>query len=165
MDIVKIAPKKIYKVNLVSSDTTSWSGSLYNASYTVNMRSIVRDVADYGKAYKMTFSFKGFEDANILTTEIYGIHLDMAKAISTTQFTTTNRLYTGILSQSAWLGRGIPYFDTRPDDNDPTYYTDIQNIDNISVRVFRVVANAQYVPSTSATTPKNYFCQIAFEEV
>ena len=158
-------PKKIYKVNLVSSDTTSWAGSLYNASYTVNMRSIVRDVEDYKKSYKMTFTFKGLEDANILTTEIYGIHIDMAKGVPITQFSTTNRLYTGFLSQAAWFGRGIGYFSTTPDDNDGTYYTDIQNIDKIGIRVFNVNANTQYSPATSGTTPKNYFCQICFEEV
>lgn len=158
-------PKKIYKVNLVSSDTDSWTGVLYNASYLVDMKSIVRDVEDYKKAYKMTFSFKGLEDANILTTEIYAVHIDMAKAVPITQYTTTNRLYTGLLSQDAWFGRGIPYFSTVPDDNDPTYYTNIQNIDTISIRVFRVNANTQYVPATSGTTPKNYFCQICFEEV
>lgn len=158
-------PKKIYKVNLVSSDTTSWTGSLYNASYFVDMKTIVKDIADYGKAYKMTFSFKGFEDTNILTTEIYGIHIDMGKAVPITQFTTTNRLYTGILSQAAWFGRGIPYFSTIPDDNDGTFYSDIQNIDRITIRVFNVNANTQYSPATSGTIPKNYFCQICFEEV
>ena len=158
-------PKKIFKVNLVSSDTTSWSGSLYNASYFVDMKTIVRDIEDYKKAYKMTFSFKGLEDANILTTEIYAIHIDMAKAVPITQYNTTNRLYTGMLGQQAWEGRGIGYFSTVPDDNDATYYTNIQNIDRISIRVFSVNANAQYVPATSGTTPKNYFCQICFEEV
>lgn len=163
MDIVK--PKKIYKVNLLSSDTASWSGSLYNATYTVDMRSIVRDVEDYKKAYKMTFAMKGFEDANILTTEVYAIHIDMSKAVPITQFSTTNRLYTGILNTDAWFGRGILYWSTKPDDNDPTFYSDIQNIDTISIRVFRVNANAQYVPSTSGTTPKNYFVELAFEEL
>ena len=158
-------PKKIFKVNLVSTDTTSWSGALYNASYFVDMKSIVRDIEDYKKAYKMTFSFKGIEDANILTTEIYAIHIDMAKAVPITQYTITNRLYTGMLGQDAWLGRGVGYFSTKPDDNDPVYYTNIQNIDTISIRVFRVNANSQYVPATSGTTPKNYFCQICFEEV
>jgi hypothetical protein len=165
MDMIIAKPKKIYKVNLVSSDTTSWTGSLYNANYIVNMRSIVKDVEDYGKAYKMTFSFKGLEDSNVLTTEIYGIHLDMGKAVPITQFTTTNRLYTGLLGQDAWFGRGIGYFSTKPDDNDGTFYSDIQNIDRISIRVFAVNANTQYVPATSGTTPKNYFCQICFEEV
>ena len=165
MDMTIAKPKKIYKVNLVSSDTTSWSGSLYNANYTVNMRSIVRDVEDYGKAYKMTFSFKGLEDSNILTTEIYGIHIDMNKAVPITQFSTTNRLYTGLLGQRAWEGRGIGYFSTLPDDNDGTYYSDIQNIDTIEIRVFNVNANTAYTPATSGTTPKNYFCQICFEEV
>ena len=164
MDIVKTAPKKIFKVNLVSSDTTSWGGSLYNASYLVNMRSIVRDPEDYKKAYKMTFSFKGLEDANVLTTEIYAIHIDMAKAVPITQYTTTNRLYTGLLGQDAWFGRGIPYFSTKPDDNDPVYYTNIQDIDRIGIRVFNVNANTNYAPATSGTTPKNYFCQICFEE-
>lgn len=164
MDIVKTSPKKIFKVNLVSTDTTSWTGSLYNASYLVNMRSIVRDPEDYKKAYKMTFAMKGLEDANILTTEIYAIHIDMAKAVPITQYTQTNRLYTGILSQDAWLGRGIGYFSTKPDDNDPTYYTNIQNIDSIGIRVFNVNANTQYTPATSGTTPKNYFIEIAFEE-
>lgn len=158
-------PKKIFKVNLVSTDTTSWSGSLYNASYFVDMKSIVRDIEDYKKAYKMTFSFKGIEDANILTTEIYAIHIDMAKAVPITQYHTTNRLYTGMLGQDAWLGRGVGYFSTKPDDNDPVYYTNIQNIDRIGIRVFNVNANTQYAPATSGTTPKNYFCQICFEEV
>jgi hypothetical protein len=158
-------PKKIFKVNLVSSDTTSWAGSLYNASYFVDMKTIVRDIEDYKKAYKMTFSFKGLEDANILTTEIYGIHIDMAKAVPITQYTTTNRLYTGMLGQQAWEGRGIGYFSTVPDDNDATYYTNIQNIDRIGIRVFAINANTQYSPATSGTTPKNYFCQICFEEV
>ena len=89
----------------------------------------------------------------------------MGKAVPITQFHTTNRLYTGILSQTAWFGRGIGYFSTKPDDNDPTYYSDIRNIDTINIRVFRVNANAQYVPATSGITPKNYFCQICFEEV
>jgi len=158
-------PKKIFKVNLVSSDTTSWSGSLYNAAYLVDMRSIVRDVEDYKKAYKMTFAMKGFEDSNILTTEIYAIHIDMAKAVPITQYTTNNRLYTGLLGQRAWEGRGIGYFSTLPDDNDPTYYTNIQDIDRIGIRVFSVNANAGYAPATTGTTPKNYFCQICFEEV
>jgi hypothetical protein len=158
-------PKKIFKVNLVSSDTTSWEGGLYNASYFVNMRSIVRDVEDYKKAYKMTFSFKGLEDANILTTEIYAIHIDCAKAVPITQYTTNVRLYTGLLGQQAWEGRGIGYFSTLPDDNDPTYYTNIQDIDRIAIRVFSVNANSGYVPATTGTTPKNYFCQICFEEV
>lgn len=159
-------PKKIYKVNLVSSDTASWEGSsIYNASYFVDMKSIVRDVEDYKKAYKMTFAFKGFEDGNILFTEIYAVHIDMAKAVPITQYTQTNRLYTGVLNVSTWAGRGIPYFSTLPDDNDPTYYTNIQNIDRIGIRVFNVNANTQYVPSTGGTSPKNVFIQITFEEV
>lgn len=165
MDMVMTKPKKIYKVNLVSSDTTSWTGpSIYNATYFVNMRSIVRDVEDYKKAYKMTFAFKGFEDGNILFTEIYAVHIDMAKAVPITQYTTTNRLYTGILNVSSWAGRGIGYFSTLPDDNDPTYYTNIQDIDRIGIRVFNVNANSQYVPSTGGTAPKNTFIEIAFEE-
>ena len=165
MDIVKTAPKKIYKVNLVSSDTTSWTGtSIYNATYFVNMRSIVRDVEDYKKAYKMTFSFKGFEDGNILFTEIYAVHIDMAKAVPITQYTTSNRLYSGILNVSSWAGRGIGYFSTLPDDNDPTYYTNIQDIDRISIRVQAVNANTIYVPSTGGTAPKYTFIEIAFEE-
>jgi hypothetical protein len=165
MDMTIAKPKKIYKVNLVSFDTTSWTGSLYNATYFVDMKKIVKDIADYDKAYKMTFSFKSFEDANVLTTEIYGIHIDMGKAVPITQFSTTDRLYTGILTQDAWFGRGIGYFSTKPDDNDATYYSDIRNIDTITIRVFRVNANLQYVPATSGITPKNYFCQICFEEV
>jgi hypothetical protein len=158
-------PKKIYKVNLVSSDTTSWTGSLYNATYSVDMKTIVKDIADYGKAYKMTFAMKGIEDANISINEIYAIHIDMAKAVPITQFSTTNRLYTGIINADAWFGRGILYWSTKPDDNDPTYYSDIRNIDTINIRVFRVNANAQYVPATSGTTPKNYFIELAFEEL
>ena len=165
MDMVMTKPKKIYKVNLLSSDTTSWTGSsIYNATYFVNMKSIVHDVEDYKKAYKMTFAFKGFEDGNILFTEIYAVHIDMAKAVPITQYTQTNRLYTGILNVSSWAGRGIGYFSTLPDDNEGTYYTNIQDIDRIGIRVQAVNANTIFVPSTGGTSPKNTFIEIAFEE-
>ena len=166
-------PKKTFKVNLISSDTTSWSGiSLYNhATYPINMRSIVRDSADYKKAYKMTFAFKTGESttASIWNDGLFLIELDFRKGVHIAQYNKSSFTYSGMLNATSYITStdtytsGNGYFDTKPTDNQPCYMENIQDIDNITLSV-REIQSARYFPPNGSGT-LNYMCVVTFTEI
>ena len=173
MDMTIAKPKKSFKVNLISSDTTSWTGpSLYrNATYTVNMRNIVRDPEDYKKSYKMTFAFKtgASTTQSVFNDEVFLIDLDFHKPAHITQNNTSTFTYSGNLNgkmnitASGTYTAGGGYFDTKPKDNAPAYLQNIQDIDTISLSVY-CIQSAQYFPPNSTGT-LNYMCVITFTEI
>jgi hypothetical protein len=173
MEMTIAKPKKSFKVNLISADTTSWSGaSLYqHANYAVNMRSIVRDPEDYKKKYKMTFAFKtgASTTASLWNDEVFLIELDFRKGLPIAQndksmFTYSGNLngYMNITSSGTYTA-GNGYFDTKPKDNTPAYMENIQDIDNISVSVW-CIEYARYFPPNNVGT-LNYMCVITFTEI
>lgn len=173
MDMICIKPKKSFKVNLISADTTSWSGpSLYNhATYAVNMRSIVRDPADYQKKYKMTFAFKtGASTTNsVWNDEVFLIELDFRKALPIQQNNKSLFTYSGNLNgtmnitSAGTYSAGNGYFDTKPKDNAPAYIENIQDIDSICLSVWGIEYAKYFPPNTTGTL--NYFCAITFTEI
>lgn len=173
MDMICLKPKKSFKVNLISSDTTSWSGaSLYNhATYPVNMRSIVRDPEDYKKKYKMTFAFKtGASTTNSLwNDEVFLIELDFKRGLPIAQNDKSVFTYSGYLSgamnitASGTYSAGNGFFDTKPKDNQPAYLENIQDIDKITLSVWGIEYARYFPPNTTGTL--DYFCAITFTEV
>ncbi len=166
-------PKKSFKVNLISADTTSWTGtSLYNhATYNVNMRSIVRDPEDYKKKYKMTFAFKtGASTTNSLwNDEVFLIELDFRKASNIVQNDKSLFTYSGNLNgtmnitASGTYSAGNGYFDTKPKDNAPAYMENIQDIDTITLSVWGIEYARYFPPNFTGTL--NYMCIITFTEI
>lgn len=173
MDMICVKPKKSFKVNLVSADTTSWDGaSLYNhATYAVNMRSIVRDPEDYKKAYKMTFAFKtgASTTTSVWNDEVFLIELDFRRGLPIAQNDKSMFTYSGCLNgkmnitASGTYTAGGGYFDTKPKDNQPAYIENIQDIDSITLSVY-CIEYARYFPPNNTGT-LNYMCVITFTEV
>jgi hypothetical protein len=166
-------PKKSFKVNLISADTTSWSGpSLYNhATYAVNMRSIVRDPEDYKKAYKMTFAFKTAESttSSLWNDEVFLIELDFKKGLPIAQNDKSLFTYSGNLNGSTYLNStgtytsGNGHFDTKPKDNQPAYIENIQDIDRVTLSVWGIYYARYFPPNSTGTL--NYMCVITFTEI
>jgi len=166
-------PKKSFKVNLISSDTTSWSGtSLYNhATYRVNMRSIVRDPKDYQKKYKMTFAFKtgASTTQSMFNDEVFLIELDFLKGLPIAQNDKSLFTYSGNLNgkmnitASGTYTAGGGYFDTKPKDNAPAYMENIQDINSITLSLW-CIASARYFPPNNTGT-LNYMCVVTFTEI
>ena len=173
MEMIITKPKKSFKINLISSDTTSWSGpSLYNhATYTVNMRNIVTDPNDYKKAYKMTFAFKtGASTTNsVWNDEVFLIELDFKKGLPIAQNNKSMFTYSGYLNgamnitASGTYTAGNGYFDTKPKDNQPAYMENIQDIDRISLSVYCIEYDRYFPPNSTGTL--NYMCVITFTEI
>ena len=165
-------PKKSFKINLISADTASWSGpSLYNhATYRVNMRSIVRDPEDYKKAYKMTFKFFTGESTtgSVWNDDIFVIELNFRKGLPIAQYNKSLFTYSGVLNakQNKTTGTYITsnaYFDNKPKDNPPTYFENIQDIDNITLSVWALQSLRYFPPNNSGTL--NYMCVVTFTEI
>lgn len=166
-------PKKSFKVNLISADTTSWDGpSLYrNATYTVNMRSIVRDPEDYKKKYKMTFAFKtgASTTSSVWNDEVFLINLDFRKALPIAQNNRSTFTYSGNLNgkmnitSTGTYTAGNGYFDTKPKDNAPAYLENIQDIDTISLSVYCIEYDRYFPPNNAGTL--NYMCVVTFTEI
>ena len=173
MDMTIAKPKKSFKINLISSDTSSWSGtSLYNhATYRINMRSIVRDPEDYKKKYKMTFKFiTGASTSSSLWNDaIFLIELDFRKGVAIAQNDKSVFTYSGVLSgdmnitSTGTYTAGNGYFDTKPKDNQPTYMENIQDIDNITLSVYEIEYGRYFPPNSSGTL--NYVCVVTFTEI
>ena len=173
MDMICVKPKKSFKINLVSADTASWSGtSLYNhATYPINFRSIIRDPEDYKKAYKMTFAFKTSQSttSSLWNDEVFLIELDFKKAGKIEQKDKSSFTYSGVLNGSVYLNStgtytsGNGFFDTKPKDNQPTYFDNILDIDRVTLSVWGIEYGRYFPPNSSGTL--NYMCVITFTEI
>ena len=173
MDMICVKPKKSFKINLVSADTASWSGtSLYNhATYPINFRSIIRDPEDYKKAYKMTFAFKTAQSttSSLWNDEVFLIELDFKKAGKIEQNDKSVFTYSGVLNGYVYLNStgtytsGNGYFDTKPKDNQPTYFDNILDIDKVTLSVWGIEYGRYFPPNSSGTL--NYMCVITFTEI
>jgi hypothetical protein len=173
MDMTIAKPKKSFKVNLISSDTSSWSGtSLYNhATYPINMRSIIRDPADYKKAYKMTFKFitGSSTTGSMWNDQVFLIELDFRKGLPIEQndkslFTYSGNLngYMNITSTGTYTN-GNGYFDTKPKDNSAVMMENIENIDNITLSVWAMQIGRYFPPNGAGLL--NYVCVVCFTEI
>jgi hypothetical protein len=159
-------PKKTFKIVCNSFDTTSWTGTLYNSIFPVNLKTMILNPADLKKAYKLTFSFQSIEDGNIGYSSSYAIFINTNKNINTIQTNNNNRYnkYTGVLKYVSPAGRNINRFLTSPEDNPPVYYDNIEDINFINIRVTNLNNNITYVPSTTAPV-RYWICVLCFTEV
>lgn len=173
MDMTHSKPKKSFKVNLISSDTTSWTGtSLYNhATYPINFRSIIHDPEDYKKKYKMTFAFKtgASTTSSLWNDAIFLIELDFKKAQVIAQndksvFTYNGNLNGAInITASGTYTAGNGFFDTKPKDNTPVYMENLQDIDRVTLSVWELEYGRYFPPNSTGTL--NYMCVITFTEI
>jgi hypothetical protein len=162
--------KKSYKVILNGYDTNSYpTANPYNTIYPVDLKAIIRDPEDYKKAYKLTFYLQSAEDGNIFMDEVYGIHIDCKKQINvmnSNRNTIGERLYSGILNFFIPTGRSSARFITNAYDNNVVYYSNIENITAIQIRVARVAQtmstiNQIHIPQSG----RFYMAILCFTEV
>jgi hypothetical protein len=163
-------PKKSFKINLISADTASWSGtsSANNATYRVNMRSIVTNPEDYKKAYKMTFAFKTGRNNTAgpgsFNGTILGLDLDFRKGLPIEQNNNSLYTYSGIINgyiipKGTAYAATDTYYKSIPKDNQPVYFDNIQDIDNISVSIINLQGGTIFLSSIG------YMCVITFTEI
>ncbi len=78
--------KKSFKIFLDSNNTNSWTGNLYNVTYSINLNTIITNSDDLNKYYYMYCSFISQANINttntIQSTNVYILHIDMGKGLN-----------------------------------------------------------------------------------
>lgn len=170
-----VKAKKTYKVLLDSNDTTSFTGTQFNASYFVDLKQIIFNDEDFDKCYEMTCRFvsrSGDPATTLLNmTSTYTLHIDLGKGISTYQYKRIKPI-SSVLSVmndfTAYTSTVCPtYWDTKDSDNAPSLIPNLRGITSIGLNVVQSSNNTTFNNANNSTinTATKYICVLTFREI
>lgn len=182
MSIISLPLKKSFKLWLDSHNTDSFTGTQFNAIYSVNLNQCVSEIWRLKSSYAMTFSFVSraspFATGTISTNNNYTLHIDLGKGTPTMYRYSSVRTPAGIIRVST-NGTGIYvnpasassfdipcYFDSKPADNEPVLINDLQNVVFINLNLIQA-GSGTFNSSDNATVNTNtkYICCLNFQEL
>jgi hypothetical protein len=155
-----------FQVHLSSRQTSSWTGSKYNAIYQTNFRGHL-DTSDFQKEYNVYVSFQSEMTSDLTATGInpvdsYVIHMDIGPNIINAAAFRERQTPHMIAYQSQFTNGATVYtrFDVGHTDNAPLRVKSLYNVDTIEFEVFDI--NGQtIIPDTGP----DYQVILSFEEV
>jgi hypothetical protein len=155
--------KVSFNIHLSSYQVNSWTGSLYNAVYSVDLRGHL-DVSDFSKEYNVSFYMESeyINDGSIDPLTLYGCHVDIGTSfINTSAYREKNTTHF-ILSKGFFNNTaGTLYTSLRAgqDNNPPLRIKGAYNLDRITLEMFDLNGKT-VINSTNA-----YQVILRFEEV
>jgi hypothetical protein len=177
--VVDSTIKRRFQVVLDSNNTNSFTGSQFNATYYVDFKTVVREAWRLKKSYLMTFEFVSrastFAVSGITSNKLYQLHIDMAKAQNIYKYSNakvpsgivrTSTQGTGVWTVTAGVADVPTYFDSRPDDNTPTFIDNLLDITTINLNLLEQPNYATFNTANDATinTATKYVCIITLTE-
>lgn len=160
-----------FNVVLDAKSTNSWTGTQFNAFFTVDFTQVVREAWRLNKSYYMKFSFVSSAAASttntIVNNNVYTLHIDLGKAPNIYRYNNV-RVPSGIVRVSNEGSTALTntYFNSRPDDNAPIFIENLRDI--ISINLNLINATAQETFNTANNDPINqatkYVCMLTFTE-
>jgi len=152
--------KTNFNIVLNSTLASSFTGSIYNGSYYVNLSSILdNETEDYKKKYKITFRLKTASSVNILSTQTYLCELFINSRVYNQENLQTN--YTlGALTKT--LDDPINNYyslDTIQSDNPPFVIQNLDKSNTLQVQ-FNILETGAFF-----TNMPNYILILNFEEI
>lgn len=163
--------KRSFKVVLDSYNTSSYTGSQFNANYNVNLLRLLNEESAFDKPYYVYVNFmtksESIANSQITSTNIYSLAL---------QFTgKANQLYQ--YDQSKNFSFTLPVYNIQDTggtmhnyiklidrEQRPMFIQDIRNITNILLQVYQCNTTSETI--FNPTTPDNskYICILTFVE-
>lgn len=155
--------KTAFNIYLSSYQVNSWTGALYNATYTVDTRGHL-DVSDFQKEYNVYLSLESeaVTDNTIDPNKTYAIHLRLGQNYLNVA-TFRDRLapdfiaYKNIYNNAA--AAVFTSFKTTSQDNPPVRVASLFGLDSLTLTIFDI--NGQ----TTCTSTANFQVILRFEEV
>jgi len=180
--IVSMPLKKNFKVWLDSNVTASYSGTQFDARYSVDFNQCIRETWRLNSSYIMTFSFVSkastFAVGTVSDANIYTLHIDLGQGTPTMYRYTSVRtpvgivrvdntgsgVYTNVAAASAF---DIPvYFNARPLDNEGVFINNLKNVTSIALNLIQAGSGTFNSADTgSVNTATKYICCLNFQEV
>jgi hypothetical protein len=165
VQIVDTTIKRAFKVVLDSNLGSSWSGSQFNATYTVDFKNVVREAWRLKKAYYMTFSFVSMAgtaaETGISNLEVYTLHIDMGKGQNIYRYNNI-KVPSGIVRVDT-IGTNI-LFNTKPTDNEPVLIDNLSDVTGITLNLISTTGNSTFVPGTAGAAGTRYVCILNLQE-
>ena len=153
--------KTRFQVHLSSTQTNNYTGSEFDARYTIDLRNHV-DVSDMSKPYNCYVCFRtNGSDAPVLT-DLYGLHLDIgSNAINAHAYKEGITPHT-ILKVESFANGGVDYVSVYSEyqTNPPLFVKTLFNVDTIGVNVLKINGI-----ETVAWANTDYHMILYFEEV
>jgi hypothetical protein len=178
--IVKMPLKKNFKVWLDSNVAASWSGTQFDAKFTVDLNQCIREEWRLNSSYLMTFSFiskaSTFAVGAVTTTNMYTVHIDLGQGTPTMYRYTATRTPagnvrvstdgTGVFTVTTGVNDVPCYFNSRPEDNDPVFINNLKNVNSININLIQS-GSGTFNSADNATinTATKYICCLNFQEV
>lgn len=165
--------KRTFKIFLDSNTTASYStvgGNIFNASYMIDLATIIQTDTDYDKSYYMYMSF--VSQANTITNSsidyanVYTLHIDMGRGLNIYQYRKV-KIPSTILQveaispiATATAGTVLSRFNLTDDMSKPTFIQNLRNMNMITLNVINTTTNATITQATAT----NYVCVLTFVE-
>jgi len=177
--VVDSTIKRRFQVVLDSNNTNSFTGSQFNATYFVDFKTVMREAWRLKKSYLMSFQFVSrastFAVSGITTNELYQLHIDMGKGQNIYKFAhakvpagivRTSTQGTGVWTVTAGVADVPVYFDSRPDDNAPTFIDNLLDITTINLNLLEQPGYVTFNAANDGTinTATKYVCILTFVE-
>lgn len=162
---------KMFKIALVSEDSSSWSGVQMDATYNIDIKKIVSDPKELERPYEVSFTFKSISatsaNSGLSMTNLYALCLDFGKGFTTFQ-NRFNKNYAGLLTLNndftAYTSTACNiYFDTKETDNAPLILSDLKNLNYIKLNVVNTSDNSTLPDGNKAFL--KYVCILTFKQL
>lgn len=160
--------KTAFNIHLSSLQTASYSGSVYDATYTVDLRQHI-DVSDFQKEYNVTLAMESEMTTDLASAtginplETYAIHLDIGPNFINANAFRERTTPHFIAFQNPWINGANVYnrFSVGSSDNPPIRVKSLFNVSSIGFNMFSPSIAGQVPISSTA----NYQVILRFEEV
>jgi hypothetical protein len=143
-----------------STLTSSFTGNIYNATYYVNLSSIIDDeIKDYNKKYKITLRLKTASSVNILSTQTYLCRLFINSRVYNQENLQTNYTLGALTKSLDDTINGYYSLDTIQSDNPPFVIQNLDKSNSLQVQ-FNILETGAFF-----TNMPNYILILNFEEI
>lgn len=169
----------IYKIVLDSYDTSSFTGTQFNATYYIDFNKFITNQEDFNKSYKLNVSITSVSsytaDSELIpTTNLYYYSANFSKQLTlNATFTNTRKPITGVLrfenNADAYISTTAganSVYQTKQNikvDNGPFFLNNLNNINNITFQVFKGSDNTIFSPADN--TKSKYIVILTLEQV
>lgn len=163
--IVANPVSRCFNVVLDSHTAASFTGPLYNATFSVDLKTIVREAWRLNKAYYMKFQFVApFGDLSSLPVgKVYTLHIDLGKAQNIYRYSNV-KVPAGIVrvsTEGSNAATPTPYLNSRPDDNTPVLIENLRDITSININLLDTSGGGNGVTFGGS---QKYICILTFME-
>jgi len=169
----------IYKIVLDSYDTSSFTGTQFNATYYIDFNKFITNQEDFNKPYKLNVSITSISSYTIEseltpTNNLFYYSVDFSKQLTrNATFDKTRKPITGVLRYennadayiSTTAGANSVY-QTKQNikvDDGPFFLNNLKNINNITFQVFKGSDNSIFTPADN--TKSKYVVILTLEQV